>query len=190
MQREQDLFASGQRLRLAIGEGIEIDRRIGWPEWSCIRRSIDLDLVGNGARDPRQGRLRIRTDEEARGQKRCLAQERAQRAAATGEVGTDDELATARHRTTTAKTAAANAAGNQTRSPRLSDRCSPWASAWSSKPRVCSTGHLSRKRPVTIVMAVSHTVCTRTQLLARLRIDAPCVSRPQAISAVCARSIA
>ena len=51
-------------------------------------------------------------------------------------------------------------------------------------------GHLSRVRPSTMVITVSHTVCTRIQPWRRLRHERSRVMRPAPISAVRARSTA
>ena len=53
-----------------------------------------------------------------------------------------------------------------------------------------SIGHLSRVRPSTMVITVSHTVCTRIQPWRRLRHERSRVMRPAPISAVRARSTA
>src|SRR5215472_1628658 len=193
VQREQHLLAAREGLRLPLAERGEIERRereaAGGP------RPIDVDLVGDRAGESRQRGLRMGPDIEALGREFLLAQQRHQGGAASGKIGTADQVAAHRHGSPPIRSASRIAAAASTtsshRRSRPANNCGlPATSARSSRTSVFSTGHLSRMRPSTIVIALSHTAWISRQKCTMLRSDAARVSVPAAINAVWARSIA
>src|SRR3954469_21066511 len=172
VQRKQHLFAAGQPWRLAVrisklGRCEDLVRG--------LRRTIDLDLIRNGAGEARQCGLRMRTMKNAGARSRS----RASKASLPPEKFglTISSTGAVLH------LPAATASAIQPKSAEVNRVVARAASVPSSRARVSSTGHLSRVRPSTMVITVSHTVCTRIHPCRRFGQERCRVTSPAPMSA-------